>query len=269
MAKNKKLIKNKGIVAFIIALGVLAVFAYLISYNGGIVVRKTESTKILSKLSLIKLKGGEFQLDQRDVDELSNLYAKPMNKGAMTLKGVNIEVLDEELLIQAPISLNNLNLLFTSRGKINISNGEIVYIPENFKIGKLTLPKSLVISQIKKQNNEIFYVEDNLIKIKESVLPFKISTIKIEDNKIVGTAGKLDIKKLLDDLNNSGMEVIDKQLVSLEQKIQNALVLMNEEQKEKAKKVQNTIEEVKGKSIVEKRKVISDIISMLERYGLN
>ena len=37
---------------------------------------------------------------------------------------------------------------------------------DNFKIGKLTLPKSLVISQLKKQDNNIFYVEGNLIKIK-------------------------------------------------------------------------------------------------------
>ena len=101
----------------------------------------------------------------------------------MTLQGVNIEVINDELLIQSPISYKKLNLLFSSRGKLNFSNGEIAYAAENFSIGKLTLPKNLVISQISKLNNENFYVEDNLIKINPSVFPFKITNFKIVDNK--------------------------------------------------------------------------------------
>ena len=49
----------------------------------------------------------------------------------------------DELLIEAPIRYNNLNLLLSSKGKLSFSNGEIAYVADNFKIGKLALPKSL------------------------------------------------------------------------------------------------------------------------------
>lgn len=262
MARTKIFKKTRGIFTLIITLGLLAFFAYMILYNGGVVVKKTDSKEVISKLAFIKIKGGEFGLIQKEVDELANLYfAKPINKGDVTLQGVNIEVLKDELLIQAPVTYNKLDLLLSSTGKLNFSNGEIVYVADNFKIGKLPLPKSLVMAQIKKQNSEFFYVEDNTIKIKESALPFKITSLKVVDNKILGTAEKPDIKALIEALTKSSMEDIDKQLESLEQQMKSASVLMNEAQKEAMEKVQNDIEEVKGKSIEEKQKVINDIIS--------
>ena len=266
MSRTRKVKKSKGILVLIIALAILALFAYQLLYTGGVVVKRGDSTEVVNKLKFIKLKGGEFQLTQNDMDELSNLYfPKAVNKGAITIQGINMNILNGELLIEAPIKYDNLNLLLTSKGKINFSNGEISYVADNFKIGKLILPKSFIISQISKQNNEIFYVEDNLIKIKESALPFKIEDIKIVDDKIVGTAEKPNIKSLLDDLNNSSAAEIDKQLASLEQKIQGAAKFMNEAQKEKMNQIQSTIDSVKGKSIDEKKKVINDIISKINK----
>ncbi|MBU3142569.1 hypothetical protein [Clostridium sp. CF012] len=266
MARNKKMKKISGIFKLIIKVVLLAVFAYMILYTGGVAVKKTDSTEVINKLKFIKIKGGEFGLIQKEIDELCNIYfAKPISKGNITVQGVNVNVLKDELLIEVPISYNKLNLLLSSRGKLNYSNGEISYVADNFKIGKIPLPKSLIISQIKKQNNTVFYVEGNLIKINESALPFKIESLKIVDNKILGTAEKLDVKKIIEDFSKSSVADIDKQLATLEEKIQSAVVFMNETQKEEIKQVQNTIKEVKGKSIEEKKKVISDINSKLNK----
>lgn len=266
MGRTRRVKKSKGILVLIIALAVLGIFAYQLLYTGGVVVKRADSTEVVNKLKYIKIKGGEFQLTQNDMDELSNLYfPKPVNKGSITIQGVNMNMIKGELLIEAPIKYKNLNLLLTSTGKINFSNGEISYVADNFKIGKLKLPKSFIISQISKQNNETFYVEDNLIKIKESILPFKIEALKIVDDKIVGTAEKTNIKTLLEDFSKSSAEDIDKQLISLQQKIQGASLFMTDAQKEKMNQIQSTLEAVKSKSIQEKKKVISDIISKLNK----
>ena len=266
MARSKGLKKNKLIWALFILLGALVVFAYIILYNGGIVLKKTNSTEVIQKLKDIQVKGGEFELTQKNINELSSMYfAKSKNKGDITLRGVNIELLNGELLIKAPIIYKRLNLLLTSKGKINFSNGEIVYVADNFKIGRLTVPKNLVISQISKFRNNFFYVEDDLIKINRSIFPFKIDNFKIVDNKILCTAEKLDVKMLLENHDKSSMEKIDKQIATLEQKIQSVNVLMNEVEKEKIKEVQNIIDGGKGKSIEEKKKVISDVINKLDK----
>lgn len=266
MARTKKAKKSKGIYVLIILLAALGLLAYSVLYTGGVVLKKTDSTEVINKLKVIQIKGGEFELNQEDVDELSNLYfGSPKNKGDIAVEGANIEILKDKLLIEAPISYKNTNLLFSSTGKISFSNGEIVYDADNFKIGKLTLPKNMVISQISKNTNESFYVEDNLIKIKDSAIPLKMKDLKIVDSKIVGTAEKMDIKALLEALTKYSSEEIDKQITALEVKIQSASEMMNESQKQKIGEVQNTIDEVKGKSIEEKKKVISDIMSKIDK----
>ena len=266
MARTKKSKKSKGTLVFIILLAALALLVYSVLYTGGVVLKKTDSTEVINKIKVIQIKGGEFELNQEDVDQISNLYfASPKNKGDITLKGANIEILKDELLIEAPISYKNINLLLSSTGKISISNGDIVYDADNFKIGKLTLPKSMVISQILKNANESFYVEDNLIKIKGSAVQFKMTDLKILDSKIVGTAEKMDIKTLFDAFTKNGVEEIDKQLSIFEQKIQGASERMNESQKQSMEEIKNTIDAVKSKSIDEKKKVINDIIKKLNK----
>lgn len=265
MAKTKKLRKTILIGTPVILLGILVVFAYIALYNGGVVLKKTDSTVVTHKLKEIQSKGGEFELTQKDIDEITSLYfTKPKSKGDVTIQGVNVEILKDELLIESPVTYKKLKLLFSSKGKVNFSNGEIAYVAENFKIGKLTLPKNLVISQISKLNNENLYVEDNLIKINPTVFPFKINNFKIIDNKILGIAEKLDIKILFENVEAKGEKEIDKELETVEQKMQSATIIMNEEEKENIKEIQNTIENVKGKSIGEKKKVIKDTIKKID-----
>ena len=265
VARTKGLKRNKLIWALIVLVGIIGILSYSALYNGGVVLRKTDSTGIIHKLKDIQEKGGEFELTQKDIDEVSNLYfSKPKSKGDITLQGVNIEILNDELIIQAPITYKKLNLLFSSSGKISFINGEIAYAADNFKIGKLSLPKNLVISQIEKLKNESFYAEDNLIKISPSVFPFKINDFKVMDNKILGVAEKLDIKMLFENIDTKSVEEIDKQLETVGEKIESSTVLMNEEEKGKIKEIQDTIQTMKGKSIEEKKKVISDTINKID-----
>jgi uncharacterized protein YpmS len=253
--KTKGLKINKLMWAPIILLGALMIFAYFILYNDGVALKKTTSTGIILKIKDIQEKGGEFEITQKDIDEVISLYfSKPKNQGGVTVQGVNIEMLNDKLLIKASVSYKKLNLLFSSRGKINFSNGQIAYAVENFKIGKFPLPKGLVISQISKFNNENFYAEDNLIKVNPGVFPFRISSIKTADNKIQGVATKLDTKMLFQNVDNNNVEELNKQLAIMEQKVQSTTVPVSKEEKDKIKEIKNTIERVKGKSTEQKKK---------------
>lgn len=266
MIRTKGTKRNKLIGVLIILVGILAVFAYMILYNGGISIRKTTTTEVIGKLAKVQITGGEFELTQKNMDELSNLYfAKPITKGNITLNGVNVEILNDELLINAPIKYRNLNLLFSSKGKVSVLNGKVTYDVDNFKIGKLRLPKRIVLSQIIKLNNKSFYVEGNLIKINPSMFPFKISSLKIKDNKILAAAPKQSIKKSFEEITKMSGAEIDKQLDILKQKIQSAAKLMSgEAEKAKLKEIQDIIEKAKGKSIDEKKQIISDGISQID-----
>ncbi len=266
MAMTKELKKNKLLWTLIIMLGVTAIIVYSVLYNEGIILTKTDSKEIINKLRDVQEKGGQLELTQKDVDEITNLYfGKPKIKGDITLQDVNVELLQQELLIKLPISYKKLSLLFSSRGKLKVSNGEVSYAAEDFKLGKLRLSKKLVISRIGKLSNENFYVKDNLIIIKPSLFPFKINSLEIVDSKILVTAEKLDIKMLFKDINKKNVEEIDKELATVGEKIDSAAVLMNKEEKEKIKEIQGTIEKVKGKPITEKKKAIVQVINKLDQ----
>ena len=265
MSENKKLRKKIIIGTLIILLGATAVFSYLILYNNGLVFKKTASSEIIDKLKDIQGKGGKFELTQNDIDELSKLL-RPETKGNITLKGVNIEVVNDELVIKAPIRYKKVNLLFSSKGKIDFSKEKITYTAENFKIGKLTIPKKVVLSQISKTDNKTVYAEDNLIKINSSVIPFKINSLKVKNNRISGTAAKPSAKIPFEDIDTKNVQEIDKQLATVKQKIQSVNALMNNEEKAKVTQLLSTIDGVHGKSIEEKKKVINDINNTVNEF---
>ncbi len=232
MVKIHKL-KTKLIWTIIILSVLIPAFVATILYNGDVTFKKTESTNIIKKLKGIQAKGGVFELTQKDIDEVCSLYfANPKNKGNITLKGVNVEMLNDEILIKAPISYKKIDLLLTSRGRLNFSNGNITYAIKNFKIGNLILPKKLVISQISKISNKTLYVEDDSIKISSSRFPFKINNFKIMDNKILGTAQKLDIKMLFDSFDNKTGTAIGKEIAKVNQETQGVTEDLNKLEKD-------------------------------------
>ena len=265
MSENKKLRKKIILGTLFILLGATAVFVYLILYNSGLVFKKTASSEIIDKLKNIQGKGGKFDLTQNDIDELSKLL-RPETKGNITLKGVNIEIVNDELVIKAPIRYKKVNLLFSSKGKIDFSKEKITYTAENFKIGKLTIPKKVVLSQISKTDNKTVYAEDNLIKINSSVIPFKINSLKVKNNRISGTAAKPSAKIPFEDIDTKNVQEIDKQLATVKQKIQSVNALMNNEEKAKVTQLLSTIDGVHGKSIEEKKKVINDINNTVNEF---
>src|SRR5665647_2630472 len=103
MVKINKFKNSKFIWTIIILSGLLATFASIILYNCGVTFKKTESTEVIKKLKDIQAKGGVFELNQKDIDEVCSLYFEnSKNKGDMTLRGVNIEMSNGEILIKAP-----------------------------------------------------------------------------------------------------------------------------------------------------------------------
>lgn len=198
MSRIKKSRKNKlvwvGIILLIVTLGT---FVYMSLYNGEVVIKKTASSNIIKKLTAeVLINGGEFEITQEDLNGLIKLYFKePLSKGNITVKEINTEMKNSEILIEAPMSYKNIDLLFSTTGKLNVMDGEITYVADNFKIGKLILPKALVMSQISKSGKgDIFYVEDNIVKINTEKFPLKINSLEIKEDKMVGALGFKGVK---------------------------------------------------------------------------
>ena len=188
----------------IILLVAFAIFVYMALYKDEVVVDKTATSNVMQKISKeILTNGGQFEVTQEDMNGIVKSYFKePIQKGDIIVKEVNTKISDNKILIEVPFSYKNQNLLFSSLGNISQQDGEITYDGDNFKIGKVSLPKKFVISQISKQGNDKFYVSGNLIKIKEGVFPLAINSLEIEGDKLVGKVGFKALKSLMENLIN-------------------------------------------------------------------
>ena len=256
MARNKK---NKLILVPIILLVALAAFAYMILYNGEAVVNKAASPNVEQKItSQVLANIGQFKVTQEDMNAAVKLYFKgPISKGDITLMEVNTKMENGEILIEAPFTYNTIDLLFSSRGKLELSNGEITYNADYFKIGKLPLPKKLVMGLISKQSNDDFYVEGNLIKIKTDKLPFKIKSLEIKDNELVGIVGLKGLSTSFGNVDSLSEIQIDNKLAAAKQKIQSAIAYMNATQRQQANVILNKLEEVNGQSLEVKKQALN------------
>lgn len=267
MARTKRKILRLMPIILLVA---LATFIYMTLYNGETVVDKRLTSNVMQKLSSEILgNGGQFEITQEDMNAAIKLYFKePIRKGDIIVKEVNTKISDDEILIEAPFSYKNQNLLFSSKGKLSVSDGEITYDVDNFKIGKLLLPKKLVMTQISKKSNDQFYVKDNLLKIKTGVFPLAISSLEIEGNKIVGKVGFKGLNISIDNINNLSEKQIDNRLDELKQKIQNATSNMSVAQKIKANAILNRIDNVKGQSIERRKQALeyaNDIVNKVTK----
>ena len=272
MSRTSKSKKNKLIP--IILLVAVAVFAYMSLYKGEVVIKKTASSNIIQKLTKeVLVNGGEFEITQEDLNGLINLYFKsPMSNGDITIKEVNTEMVDGKILIEVPFSYKKIDLLFSSTGKLNVLDGEITYAADNFKIGKIILSKKFVMSQISKlKNKDAFYVEGDLVKIKTGKVTLKINSLQIKDDKILGTVGFKGIKASSEDktskanIDTTSEDDIDNQLATAKLKIQKATTYMNTTQKNQAKEILSTIEEVKNKSVEEKKQVLNNTNNIINK----
>ena len=188
----------------IILLVAFAIFVYMALYKDEVVVDKTATSNVMQKISKeILTNGGQFEVTQEDMNGIVKSYFKePIQKGDIIVKEVNTKISDNKILIEVPFSYKNQDLLFSSLGNISEQDGEITYDGDNFKIGKVPLPKKFVISQISKQGNDKVYVSGNLIKIKEGVFPLAINSLEIEGDKLVGKVGFKALKSLMENLIN-------------------------------------------------------------------
>ena len=111
-------------------------------------------------------------------------------------------------------------------------------------------------TQISKQSNDKYYVEDNLIKIKTGVFTLEISSLGIEGNKIVGKVGFKGLNISINNVDGLSETQIDNRLDEVKQKIQDSISNMSAPQKRKANVMLNKINEVKGQSIERKRQAL-------------
>lgn len=194
--------RKKPVILIIIALLVVAVavFAKLVFWNSSYSSPKYKfSADLLTKVLKAQESGGTVELSKDEVNGVISLYFKQYKTSDLVVKSVEADFEDDKMVFFIPITYKNFNLLLSSQGDVSFQKGKIIYNPEYFKLGKITLPKSYVLKKLQPKLKNGMALEGDSITVSTSGLPISIKNISVKDQKLLVTLEKkqLNIEDML------------------------------------------------------------------------
>ncbi|NLL51586.1 MAG: hypothetical protein GX248_02650 [Peptococcaceae bacterium] len=137
----------------------------------------------LDKLKSTVQQGGIVEFSAAEVNTLIGLWLAA-SKRELEPSKINIQLGENDLTISSFILFKErINLILTAQGQLFIQEGDLVFLPEAFKLGNILLPQSLVLSRL--ANYPGLAVKSGKIIISKEYLPFSIKAIGINQGRMI------------------------------------------------------------------------------------
>lgn len=153
------------------------------------------STVAIDKVRAAEKQGITIELQEKDINSILGVYiGKGRSKGNITIKGINLNVSENNLVMKIPFEYKGFHLLLGAGGKSTYLQNEnrIEFTPSFYKVGNLPIPKKLVETFMKKSSFKGVEFVDASIKISASLIPFSIKNIIFKPNGIELALNKTD-----------------------------------------------------------------------------
>lgn len=204
---RKKIRKLPVFLAIVVV--IIVAFGVMVKWNSGYSENVSGNLNAFNSLKNAVLYGGNVELTSDDINSLfANYLKEPVKRGPITIKNIYTDFKNNEAEVKIPVSYKNINFLVSSQGKVSLKDNYIIYTPDYFKVGLITVPKSVVLNKLKSVNNDKLKVENGNVCISTSQLPVKINSFAIKSGKLVVGVDKLKIN-----LNNSQLSDIREKLI--------------------------------------------------------
>jgi uncharacterized protein YpmS len=145
-------------------------------------------TEMADKVKNIKKQGGTIEFSQDEINSAMAFYCEKKLQSVpyFTELASKLGKNKIEIFVGGTIG-QKIKFQLYSEGYLFYSDGSIVYIPEKFKIGKISLPKGLVLNKLSKigaiADKGITLEGDTLILTNE-IFPFKIIAFSVKPDKM-------------------------------------------------------------------------------------
>ncbi|EYE89509.1 hypothetical protein Q428_02590 [Fervidicella metallireducens AeB] len=175
----------------LIFLGTLAVITSMIFHKYEAPGVK-ESDALFEKIKDVQFKGGTIEITDDDINsQIKALLTEGIKKDNFEIKDIFTEISENQLSVYAGVKYDKYVFYPNVSGEVSYENEKLIFKPSKIRIGSLPLSKSKVLSEAGKYVKEGINITDEKIEIARGLLPLKIKSVKIEDEKI-----KLEVEKL-------------------------------------------------------------------------
>lgn len=212
-----KTIRKFLLTLIIIALVVIGSIA-LVFNKQGYTLNNSSAENVINKITTAEKEEKIITLTKEEINSLfSTVYKKPKQKGNITVRTPQIDLEEEKVVVKVPVTYKSIEVILWTKGSVSQDEQDIIYSPDSFKVGKLPVPKAMVLSKLKSQvKDENITIENSNILINKKAVPFSVTDINIKDSimnmkisKISpsllfdgGKSVKIELDKLKDELNS-------------------------------------------------------------------
>lgn len=194
---NSKKGKLAKIIILIVCILIIAlvVFLKLLLFNSSYNVSQVKmSAQLVDKMQKCRKDGSIFKVNSDELNQIVSMYFKgEKNVKGIVIKGIHGEVLESSVKFYIPSNYKGINVLLSSEGTLNYKDNKVIYNPSYFKVGKITLPESIVMNKLSNYMKKTISIKDNQIVVDNNVLPVKIKSLEVSSAVIcIGTEKAVD-----------------------------------------------------------------------------
>lgn len=178
------------------------------------------SAKLIDKIRVAEKQGALVEISSQELNEIISMYfKKEQTYKGISIKDVNGEIKNNYVEFNVPVAYKAFNFLVNSKCSLGYKDGKTYIEPKNIKVGKITIPKGLIFNKVKERLPKGVTIENNIVYIDNNILPIKIKSLDIKENKT--------------------LVYIEKSTNSLEDKIRSITPSLNKNSKEKTDSATN------------------------------
>lgn len=206
-SKNKKAFLALSFIIGIVFIG----FWTLFNKNGYKEYSSSESFGTLVDL-LVKASSGEetIKIDEQKINSLGASYFKQgFQVDKINIGGLNVHMWEDNINILIPVKYKAIPLVLSTKGKLQVNEETLVFFPEYFKVGKLSVSKNKVFSLIKKSFTNKIEIGENSLEIDTKFVSSKIQILALKDGNFIAK---------VNDSTRTTLSKVDKAVKAIEMK---------------------------------------------------
>jgi len=191
--------RKKIIFSFILVLLIITVIVILnlLLYRSDIfLVRVSPATNSISRVLAAEKTGDTVELKAEDINGIIEFNLKEKKSfGPVTITGIYTELKDGKITLYVPAQYGKLKFFLSAKGTVSYEKGSILFVPESFTMGRLSLPKDFIMDKLKSYVKGI-NISGEKIVINKSILPFDMASITFrKDNMVIYVNKQIEIPK--------------------------------------------------------------------------
>lgn len=173
--------------------------------------------ELFSIINSAESNDGWIKLSENNINGvLSSIIKEGIDKGNISVKGVNLEIKDKNVICYFPSEYKNLKVLPSVSGEIMMKDEKIIYNIEKVNIGMIPIPKKFVLDKLKETFHDKLTIQNSELIFENKFGMLKIDGIKVENNNVYVYVK--DTLERLERLNNEAKNKSELNIKSLEAK---------------------------------------------------